>query len=177
VKAFFLAASAAAIAAIAPAAASAQAMSQPQIYGGLGYSQSNDDVDVGSIQARLGARFGSYVGVEGEYARGVKSDNINVAGANVDVKLRHQEAIYGVGFLPLGPNTDLLARVGYGNTALRAKTAGAVLDDDGESWNFGVGAQHHFDGKNGIRADYTRYEFKGSSAAANVLSLGYTRKF
>lgn len=176
-KALILAASAAAVAAIVPAASQAQTMASPSLYGGLGYSHYSNDADLGALQARLGARFGSYVGVEGEYARGVKGDDINVAGTNVDVKLRHQEAIYGVGFLPLGPDTDLLARVGYGNTKVRAKAAGVSVSDDGESWNFGVGAQHHFDGRNGVRIDYTRQEFRGSSDHANVWSLGYTRRF
>jgi hypothetical protein len=59
----------------------------------------------GAIQGRLGYRFNTYLGVEGELSGGVKSDDIDVAGVPVDVKLQHAEAIYGVGFLPSRPTS------------------------------------------------------------------------
>src|SRR4051812_46946495 len=113
-KSLMIAASAAATLATAfalPVAAHAQsltAFSPVTVYGSVGYSAAgSNDVDLGAIQARLGARFGSYVGLEGELAGGVKDDTVNVAGTDVQVKLRHQEAIYGVGFVPLTPKFDL----------------------------------------------------------------------
>jgi len=165
-------------AAAIPAAAQAQDMTGTTFYGNLGYAHTNtDDFNLGAIQGRLGARFGQYFGVEGEAAIGVKGDDVNVAGVNVDVKQKHSAAIYGVGFLPVSPNTDLLARVGYGTTKVKAEGGGVSVSDDGESWNFGVGAQHHFDGLNGVRLDYTRQEFRGDGGSANVWSIGYTRRF
>jgi hypothetical protein len=176
-KTLIAAASAAAIACVIPAMAQAQTV--PGVYANLGYANTNaDDVNLGAIGARLGYRFNPYMGVEGELAAGVKGDDVNVAGTDVHVKLKHEAAIYGVGFLPVGPNTDLLARIGYGTTKIKASALGSSLSDDGESWNFGVGAQHHFDGVNGVRADYTRQEFRGSGAGhADVWSIAYTRKF
>jgi hypothetical protein len=108
-------------------------------------------------------------------AVGVNKDSVGP----FDVKQKHSEAIYGVGFLPLSPNTDLLARIGYGSTKFET-TGGPVPDfsTNSQSWNFGVGAQHHFDGKNGVRADYTREEFtKNSAGHADVYSIAYTRRF
>ncbi|MEO8113568.1 MAG: porin family protein [Phenylobacterium sp.] len=179
-KALIAAASAAALLAALPAIAQAQdATGQSGLYGNLGYSNLNDDnVNLGAIQGRLGYRFGQHLGVEGELAGGVKGDAVNVAGTNVNVDLQHQAAIYGVGFLPLTPNIDLLGRVGYGSTKIKGSALGQSASDDGDSWNFGVGGQYRFDDANGVRLDYTRQEFRGSDAgSANVWSLGYVRRF
>jgi opacity protein-like surface antigen len=176
------AASLAAIAAVVPAASQAQVASTSavptgayvNIQGGLADA---GQPDLGVIGGRVGYRFNNFLGVEGELATGLKSDTDTIGGVDVNTKLKHSAAAYGVGFLPLGPNTDLLARVGYGTTKIRAKAAGLSASDSEESWNFGVGAQHHFDGKNGIRADYTRQEFNHDAGHANVWTVGYTHRF
>ena len=161
-----------------PAIASAQSLSPTTVYGSLGYANANiDDVNLGAIQGRVGARFGQYLGVEGELAAGVKEDSVSVAGTSVDVKLQHQAAIYGVGYLPVSPQADLFARVGYGTSKIKASAAGTSAADDGESWNYGVGGQYFFDDKNGVRVDYTRHDFKDSSDNADVWAVAYTRKF
>jgi outer membrane immunogenic protein len=169
-----------AIAALVPAMASAQtATSGTTFYGTLGYSSTDlDRVDLGAIQGRVGARFGQYFGVEGELSGGVKDGKVNVGGTDVNVKLDSQEAIYGVGFLPITPNFDLLARVGYGHTSGSGSVPGIVSSVEGDSWNFGVGGQYSFDGVNGVRVDYTREAFQRDGAQdANVWSLAYVRKF
>jgi outer membrane immunogenic protein len=169
-----------ALAAIAPAAAQAlTATTGTTFYGTLGYDNTSlNHVDLGAIQGRVGARFGQYFGVEGELAGGVKSDKVNVApGTDVKVKLDHQEAIYGVGFLPVSPNLDLLARVGYGHSEGSGSVAGASASAKGDSWNYGVGGQYTFDGKNGVRLDYTRENFRHGSDDANVWAISYLRKF
>jgi len=179
------AASAMALAALIPAAASAQTASPATtgttFYGTLGYADSNTDhLNLGIIQGRLGARFGQYFGVEGELGAGVGNDKTTVNGIDIKAKIQHQEAIYGVGFLPLSPQLDLLARIGYGETRAKA-TADAVGVADsanGNSWNYGAGAQWRFDDKNGIRGDYTREEYVGhNGGAANVYAISYVRKF
>lgn len=171
----------AAVAAIAaagvPAVASAQETTAGA-YGSVGYSAANQEgVDLGAIQGRLGYRVNPYFGVEGELAGGVKEDEVNIAGVPVDVKLNHQAAIYGVGFLPVAPNADLFARVGYGTSEIEADGPGGIsARGDGDSWNYGVGGQMFFDEKNGVRADYTRHDFK-DDGEADVWSIGYVRKF
>lgn len=172
------AAVAAIAAAVVPAAASAQTATTGA-YGSVGYSAANQEgVDLGAIQGRLGYRINPYFGVEGELSGGVKKDSANVAGVPVNVKLERQEAIYGVGFLPVAPNADLYARVGYGNTSLKASgPGGASAAADGNSWNYGVGGQYFLDDKNGVRADYTRFDFKDDGGEADVWSIGYVRKF
>jgi outer membrane immunogenic protein len=173
-----IAAATAAIACVSlPALANAQDTSSPSTYGTLGYSQASEDgVDLGAIQGRLGARW-NHFGVEGELAGGVKSDDVNVGGTNVNVKLRHAEAIYGVGYLPVSPNFDLFARVGYGNTDIKASASGVAATGNSQSWNYGVGGQYFFTPKDGVRVDYTRYDFTDGGDNADVWGVSYVRKF
>jgi outer membrane immunogenic protein len=186
-KASITAASALALCALIPAVASAQTGAAPatvtsgiSYYGTLGYDDTSlSHINLGSIQARLGARYGQYFGAEVEGAWGVAGDKIGVTGApDVKVKQDSQEAIYGVGFLPLSPKIDLLARVGYGHTSGTGPVAGVTPGVKGDSWNFGVGGQYSFDGKNGVRLDYTREAFQNHGVDdANVWSVAYVRKF
>lgn len=171
-----LIAAAAAAAVMIPAAASAQTAVTG--YGSLGYSHHDlDGADVGAIQGRLGARFNPYLGVEGELGFGVKKDDVNIGGVNGKAELKNSMAIYGVGFLPVAPNADLYARVGYGKSEGKVSIPGASADADGNSWNYGVGGQYFLDDKNGIRADYTRHDFEDDAGEADVWSVGYVRKF
>jgi len=194
-KSLIAAASVAVLAAAVPALAQAQTDTvAPGAYGTLGYADAHTSgVDLGAIEGRLGYRFNNWLGVEGELAGGVKdekrSDTFGTAGTvNTKIKLQNEEAIYGVGFLPISPNFDLLARVGYGDTRIKATAtatggvgtlpASASQSAHGGSWNFGAGAQYFFDGKNGLRGDYTRQEFTGSNSGhADVWSIAYSRRF
>jgi opacity protein-like surface antigen len=175
------AASLAAIAAVVPAAAQAQAAATTTNTGA--YANLNlgigdyGSADVTAIQGRLGYRFMPYLGVEGELATGIKSDTDTIAGVRVNQKLKSEAAAYAVGFLPISPNTDILARIGYGTTKVRAKALGVSDSDSLDSVNYGVGAQHLFDGLNGVRADYTYQDFTHGQGHANVWTVGYVRKF
>lgn len=42
--------------------------------------------------------------------------------------------------------------------------------------NYGVGVQYHA-GLNGVRLDYTRYDFDDGGDDANVWALSYSRRF
>jgi outer membrane immunogenic protein len=179
-KSLIAAASAAALCAAIPALAQAQNFSPVTTYGTLGYTNSHVDggVDLGAIQGRLGARFGNYVGVEGELAGGVKSDDADVGGTSVNVKLRHQEAIYGVAFLPVTPKADLFARVGYGSSNIRASGSGSSFTGSQDSWNYGVGGQYFLTPKDGVRVDYTRHDFNGGGdLKSDEWGVSYVRKF
>ncbi len=178
----FAAAAAVALAAAIPAAGQAQT-ADTTFQGSLGYSQADvDGLKLGAITGRLGARFGQYVGVEGEAGFGVDDDRLaaaTVGGMPFDVELKSTFAAYAVGYLPVSPNADLYARLGYGTSRIRGSvggTSGISITDGDESWNYGVGGQYFFDGKNGVRADYTRHEFSRGDDA-NTWSVGYVRKF
>ena len=93
------------------------------------------------------------------------------------MKLKHQLAAYVVGFAPVGANTDVFARIGYGESKIRARSGGVSFSDDGSSVNYGVGAQHHFDGLNGVRIDWTRHDFTNGGDKADVFAIAYSRRF
>lgn len=179
-NALIAAASLAAIAAVVPAAAQAQDAAAPTTGAYVNLNAGIVDggqADLKVLQGRLGYRINPYIGVEGELATGIKSDTDTIGGVRVNTKLKHEAAAYAVGFLPIGPNTDVLARIGYGTTKIRAKAAGLSASDSAESVNYGVGAQHHFDGLNGVRADYTYQDFNKGLGHANVWTVGYVRRF
>jgi hypothetical protein len=176
-KILIAAASAAALLSLAPGLAQAQTATTG-VYGSLGYANANvEDLNLGGVQGRVGYRMNNWLGVEGELAFGVKSDEMDFGGVNVDFKVKHAEAIYAVGFIPLAENTDLLARIGYGHTEIEGEALGVSESAGGDGWAFGIGAQHHFDGVNGVRVDYTRHEFNDDAGSADVWSIAYTRRF
>jgi len=159
-------------------AAAAQTFSQPTFNGSVGYSsysaEGEDDADLGAVTGRVGARLHPNFGVEGEASFGVGEEEIL---PGVDVELDRQVAAYAVGVIPLSPNAELFGRLGVGNTQVSVTGGGLSADDDENSVNYGVGGAYYFDGANGIRADYTRYDFRDDGGEADVLSLSYTRRF
>ena len=178
-KSLFVAASLSVVALAAPAFAQVQAPVTPHVYGNIGYANVGPgSAELDTIQGRLGYRFNNWFGVEGELAGGIGGDKRSVApGIDQKLKLRHQEAIYGVGFFPLTEQWELLGRVGYGNTRFKVSEAGFSDSFNEQSWNFGAGVQYHLDGQNGIRADYTRHEYENDGGDADVWSIGYSRRF
>jgi len=153
-----------------------------QTYGTLGYSNVNGNgVDLGAVQGRLGARFGRYFGVEGEVSGGIDEDHtFGATGVPLKVGLNNQEAIYGVGYLPLSPSLDLFARGGFGGADGKVGdyASAPAYRYGGESWNYGAGAQYFYKGgPNGIRVDYTRYDYEQTQPDADVWSVALVRKF
>ena len=168
--------SAAALSVLA-APAMAQTMQSPTYYGTLGYSQlDHSDGDLGAVTGRLGAKFTPNFGVEGEASFGVRDDDITIAGVDGTIKHKSDFAAYVVGTLPVSPNFELFARGGYGTTKIEAEAAGISADADGESWNYGAGANYFFDAQNGIRGDWTRRDFE-DGGEADVYSINYVRRF
>jgi outer membrane immunogenic protein len=159
-----------------PAAAQTEAL--PSFYGNLGYTfVDGDGGNLGAITGRLGARFHKYIGAEAEAGIGVDSDRQTVGAATIRTKLKHSFAGYAVAYLPVTPQFELFARGGYGTTRLNVKASGLSVSGSDESWNYGAGGQYLFDGKNGVRAEYTRYDFGDSAGHANTWSVSYVRKF
>ncbi|RZJ94863.1 MAG: porin family protein [Brevundimonas sp.] len=170
------------IAAVAASAfavpAMAQTMSSPSWYGTLGYSQlDHSDGDLGAVTGRVGAKFNRYLGVEGEASFGVKDDDFTVAGVDGSLEHQYDAAAYVVGTLPVTQNLELFARGGYGTTKIKAELGGDSYTADGESWNYGAGANYYFDAQNGVRADWTRRDFRDDAGEADVYSVSYVRRF
>jgi len=166
-KTLFAAAAAVALSLVA-APAFAQDAKETVVYGSIGYANIGDDfVDLGGAQVRLGAKVHQYFGIEAEGTIGLVDDSI----AGIDIDLEHQIGIYGVVFLPMAESTDLIARVGVSNFEIGVP--GGSADED--TINYGVGIEHRFDEKNGVRADYTYMD--GDAGDADMWSIAYVRRF
>jgi len=190
-KVFTIAAGAAVLVSALPFAASAQEGKVARgVYANIGYADSRTrDLDLGTVFGRVGYRFSNWFGVEGEIAGGVNGDRvthdvspIGLPPATFAARISSQEALYGVGFWPVAANWDVIGRVGYGHTRAKITQSGEIFflrrSVDEDSWNYGVGAQYHWDGRNGVRADYTRQEFNGRELDhADVWSIAYSRRF
>lgn len=152
-------------------------------YGTLGWNNfSGNGDEQNGIEGRLGARFGRYLGVEGDVTGGFDGDHVTAAnGDPASVRLRNAYGGYAVGFVPIAPNADLFARVGYGQSSFKLDdhTLNTAYDVTHDSVNYGAGGQYFPNGgPNGIRVDYTRYDYQAKDAGAdNVWSLAYVRKF
>jgi hypothetical protein len=158
------------------------AASPTGVYGTLGYAQHDyDGPDVGAIQGRMGYRFNQNLAVEGEVGAGVKRDKDHDGALDSSHKITRQGAVYGVAVVPVSPNTEVFARAGYGATQIKSQynLAGATGSDKDtvNSVRLGAGAQHYFDGKNGLRVDYTREEATKDNRDSNTWSMGYVRRF
>ena len=179
-KSLLIAASALALAGVAAPAMAQDAYPNISGYGTLGVDDFNSNSEnIGAATGRLGARFGRYFGVEGELSGGFNSADTDIGGIRSKVRLNDQYAGYAVGFLPVMPNADLFARIGYGASDLHVSQPlpGNNFNTNVTSWNAGVGGQYFFDGKDGVRLDYTRFTADRSDLDANVFSLAYVRKF
>lgn len=164
------------------------------LYGSAGYAHFDQDLrdtQLGAIQGRFGAKFTPYIGVEGEAAIGVSGDEWTAEFLPSDyflsatTDLNYQAAIYAVGYLPVSPKAELFARLGYGRTEFDHDWSARDMTGEqhasntthSDSWNYGVGGQYFFDGKNGVRLDYTRHDASGDDSDIDAWSIGYARRF
>lgn len=149
------------------------------VTGSIGYTQlDGDDASLGAITGRVGYDFTRNLGVEGEVSVGVKDDDVTFGGVDGDLEHSYDAAVYGVGKLPVNENLELFGRVGYGTTEVKASIPGFAATEDGESVNYGVGANYFIDGRNGVRADWTRRDFQEDNGGEiDTWSLGFVRRF
>ena len=82
-----------------------------------------------------------------------------------------------VGRVPVSENLELFARGGYGHTELKRDIAGSRADIGADSWNYGAGANYFVDGVNGVRADWTRRDYRDNGGEADAYSVSYIRRF
>lgn len=157
----------------------AQDNTRTGLYGSLGYSQMDGaDGDLGAVTGRLGTRLNRNLGIEGELSTGVRDDDVSFGGIDGSLKLDYDAAAYGVAYLPISDNFELFGRLGYGTTSVEADVAGFTQTEDGESVNYGAGANWFFDESNGLRGDWTRRDFTDDGGGEiDVYSVNYVRRF
>lgn len=180
-------------------AASAAEAAESGVYAGLGFSQeqfSSDGVEVpgatlsysqsnvtfDTVQGRLGFRANRFLAIELEAATGIDNERIVIDKISIgkiainnlpiDLKLKSETGIYGVGYLPLNEKISLLMRIGYVKVDLEANAQGIKAKDSQEGWRYNVGAEWAISKKNLLRATYGVDEFDGKT-----WDLGYIRQF
>jgi hypothetical protein len=172
---------AAALAALSSALAAGAACAQdmrtgqptPYIYGNVGFTdQRVANAGLVTGQVRLGARINNWFGLEGEVGAGFNRDSLH---RGESVSISHQEAVYGMAFLPLTPAFDLFGRAGFGHTqwSYAGPAPGRANDT---SYNIGAGGQWFLDPYNGLRAEYTMEGF-AHAQNADEWAISYVRKF
>ncbi len=143
-------------------------------YASIGFQneQSNrTNTNLNGVNLRLGQRFTQNWGVEGEATFGTNSDN----NANGEYRLRDKVGLYGVGYLPVG-SFDLLARAGVANTDMK-EPSGLPRDEDGTSFDYGVGAQYHIAPAYAIRADWTESDYTSHRGTGNTGTVSLVKQF
>jgi len=186
VKSLVAFAAVAAVAAIAaPASAQSLASFAPISYNaGVGYTGfSIPRADISAVTIRAGADFGKYFGVEGEGAFGL-GDSEYAALIAVKTHLNDEYAGYAVVRYPVLPNANVFVRGGYGHSDIKVTATdvstgiGASATGGSDSWNFGGGGQYFLDGKNGVRLEYTRYDYVTRDVkGADSFTVSYVHKF
>jgi hypothetical protein len=145
-----------------------------------GYTGTNTQgAGFGAITLRGAAYFGKYFGVEAEGAFGIINDNAVVDGVAGSAHINDQYAAYGVVRYPVTTSVNLFVRGGFGHTDIATTPAAAPVVTTGyDSWNYGAGGEYFFDGKNGVRVDYTRADFQDRGLKdADTVSVSYVHKF
>ena len=106
-----------------------------------------------------------------------RNDIFTVAGVDGSIKHEWDAAGYVVGKYPVSDKLELFARGGYGHTELKQEFPGANTDLGDDSWNYGAGANYYLDGVNGVRADWTRRDYRDDAGEADAYSVSYIRRF
>ncbi len=153
----------------------ASAQDVGKVYGSIGVQDTTNkktDAKLGSFNARVGTKITPHFGVEGEAALGTNKDTTALG----DYRLTSKYGVYGVGYLPVSPNIDLLGRVGVSDTDLKAPAAAGKLEQ-GTALDYGVGAQYHFNSDYAARLDLTRSEFQNDKGTSNAATVSLVKKF
>lgn len=145
------------------------------LYGSVGISSTKsgggpNDADLGVFTGRLGAKVGSYWGVEAEGGVGAHDDSDN----GVRTRLQDEIGGYIVGWLPVKKRLNLFARLGVGSSRFRLSNG---QNFNAGSTNWGVGAQYSVTEKDGVRVEYLQQDFHESRGVASRWSLSFVRRF
>ena len=173
-----LAVSTSGLGAAAPALAQ-DAASPAGIYGSLGWSHVDaQGAPTESITGRATGRLNRYFGVEADVTGGLSTGDKTYAPgtpSQLDVGVRQKlaGAGYAVGFLPITPRFDLLARIGYGASSYKVEPNGLASYSAHENGlRYGAGAQYFLTGSNGLRVDWTREQMNNLTDPGGFLSSG-----
>ena len=184
---YLYAAALAAVVACVASAAGAQTTTPAQTwtaYGNLGYTYL--DVKLPSIGGLPAASTNISAirvlgGVREKYFGFELQGNFGVSTASVggeSFKLNNEASIYAVGFMPVSPQADLFARVGYGHINVNISGPGGSGAGSDGGVPVGVGGQYMVTSHDGLRVDYTHFfDTTESSVSFDEVSVSYVRRF
>lgn len=135
-----------------------------------------EDLQFDAVSLRGGYDFTDFIGVEGQLDIGLGDETVRVGATNVDVSLDYAFGGYVVGRAPIAENANLFGRIGYVTAQADASAAGVTFSDDDDGFAYGVGGEWFFDGRNGVRVDYTRIDFDNADAA-DTFGISYVYRF
>jgi opacity protein-like surface antigen len=123
-----------------------------------------------------------YFAVEARYASGVKSDDANFSGFNVDLSLDYLYGAYAKGILPLGRASPFVL-VGYthGKETEKVKAIGLSASASAGGFSYGFGVDVPITKAVSLDAEWARL-IKGTDAAGvgfkiEALSVGVAMRF
>ncbi len=172
---------------IAAAVAVASMSSQAQVYGELGVTFTNVEVDMGggymaessptALRAILGYEINKNLALEGMLGFGLGDDSITVSGYGSTSAKMKVDTVYGFYVKPkieLAPRFELFGRFGFADVSVKTSLSGYGSETGSDSGvSYGVGATYHFDKKLSLSADYMNYLDKdGVTATGFTIGLG-----
>ena len=148
----------------------APAMAQDGLEGSISYASVDaDGVELGAVVGNLSWRSSNFIGLEGELGFGVSDDDV---APGVTAELNTVFGAYVTATADINENFAVFGRVGFAAADAESNT-GIDLGDEGLA--YGAGAKFFLDGVNGLRLDYTKYDF--DNGEADVWMIGYVRRF
>lgn len=167
---------AAGLAAIAFSATPAAAEDM-QFYGAVGYQRMEFDstpvVNFNAIDLKAGVQINQYFGAEVQGDIGLGDQSVSSGGFTIKTKLNHFIGGFATASYPVAKQAGVFARVGYASVNVSANAGFGAVSGSDDGVAFGGGVRYFLkDGKNGFRAEYTRYK-----SDINAFGLSYVRRF
>lgn len=144
---------------------------------GAGYERFDfDDAAFDTVVVRGGYDFTRYLGVEGQANIGIGDDTITEGSVTGDVELNYAAGLFGVVRPWSTEQANVFLRAGYTTTEAEASVSGLSFSADDDAWAYGVGGEWFFAGDNGVRVDYTRFDYD-EGGESDVFGVSYVRRF
>jgi hypothetical protein len=131
------------------------------------------NVNLTSVMLRGGYQINEHFAVEGEASFGVGDDT----DGGVKFRQEYEVGAFVDATFPAGDNTQVLARLGYAQSKIKATVGPVSATDTVNGAALGVGVKLFPTGSNnGVRIDYTHYFFNHDSAVDGG-SITWVHKF
>tara|TARA_R110000868_G_scaffold53744_7_gene168667 strand:- start:8831 stop:9352 length:522 start_codon:yes stop_codon:yes gene_type:complete len=143
---------------------------------GVGYDRiSVGDFNLDSLVLRGDYDFSDHLAIEAQANFGVGDDTVIDSGIPFDMSLNYAVSLFGVLRLVNNERGSIFVRAGYTTAEYENSALGTSITDNPDAWAYGVGGEYRFDGRNGVRFDYTMVDYDG--ADADVFGITYVRHF